>query len=301
MCIGMTGYGRCDFSFSAVEGAGGGEARQETYTVEVKSLNHRYLDIHTRLPERFSPLDIKIRDVVKKTFSRGHVTLSISAGRYDGRPLRLNLDAARAYLEAEGELKAKLGVEGTVDVALLLGMKDIFTAPEVSADVENNWKAVEEGITKALSQALSMRRKEGEVIKEDVEKRLKKIETISAYAAKRCPEVVSRYRDKMKNEITLLLAGKAADESRVITEAAIFADRVNIDEEVTRLKSHVSSMRHYLALDEPVGRRLDFLCQEILREANTVGSKSQDVDITRGIIELKGELEKIREQVQNVE
>jgi uncharacterized protein (TIGR00255 family) len=293
----MTGFGRGGFTIG-----------EESYTVEVRALNHRYLDIKVRMPERFFPLEAKVREVIKKGFSRGtfNIYVSVVSGPAE-EALEVNIPLARKYLEAEVKLKKKLGLSGDVDVPLLLRLRDILTSARREEDLEGDWKAFNQGLKTALAQLLEMRQTEGEALKKDILSRLEVIELLLAKIEERVPEVVARHKERLTEEMERLteqmkpLIGDKVDETRLVTEAAIFAERTDTSEEIVRFKSHIKRMRDYLVLSEPVGRRLDFLCQEMLREASTVASKSNDAGITQTIVEIKGELEKVREQVQNIE
>lgn len=290
----MTGYGGAEFTSGKDAGPG--------YTIEVKSLNHRYLDINIRMPEGFNPIEARIRDCIKKNFSRGAFSVYVNSKGCAAGELRLNLPVAAAYVKAAGALKKKLHVKGDVDAAELLRLKDVFAfSGGGGIDVEKDWKGLAAALKKALLGVSSMRKKEGSSLKKDVEEKLEGIERLLANIERRVPGVVGLYRERLRQEIRTLLEGHDVEESRILTEAAIFADRTNVSEEISRFKSHLSEFRRYLGLKEPIGRRLDFLCQEILREANTMGSKSPDTGITQAVVEIKGEIEKVREQVQNIE
>ena len=295
MLSSMTGYGRCDF-FLGEKGK-----NREGYSLEVKSLNHRYLDINCRMPERFSPLELKVRDLIKKRFSRGSFNLHINSRGYGEVALRLNIPFARAYLKASEELKRTLGIKGELDVDTLLKFRDVFFPLAMESDIEKDWKEVRRAVDKALGELSGMREKEGGALKKDIEKRLRSVERLSARIERIVPRSLSRYRQRLGREMRALLKEGAGDDAMIAAEVAIYAEKTNVSEEITRLSSHTRQFRSYLGTGEPVGRRLDFLCQEILREANTIASKALDAGITRIVIEAKGELENIREQVQNIE
>ena len=298
----MTGFGKGDFTLALATEGEEEEDLREGFAVEVKSLNHRYLDINLRAPERFYHFEVKLREAVKKKFSRGAFTFYIkSQGRASGA-FKLNLPLIRAYLDAEKELKDRFALEGKVDLSSVLRIKDIFTAGAVDEDrdAERDWVDFKAGLDLALEGLAVMRETEGATLKSDIEARLGTLERFLDEIEKRVPEVVDRMIEKLKAQVTELL-GEGYDETRIISESVMFADKTNVTEEVVRFRSHTAQMRRYLVMDEPIGRRLDFLCQELLREANTIGSKSPDVPISQAVIEIKGELEKIREQVQNIE
>jgi uncharacterized protein (TIGR00255 family) len=285
----MTGFGRAEFTID-----------EDVYTIEAKSLNHRYRDIKIRMPERFFPLEAKIREEIKKGFSRGSFSLYVSSVSGPVEALEVNIPLVRKYLEAEFKLKRRFGLSGKVDSPLLLQLRDILTSSRGEEDLERDWKAFNQGLKAALNQLLEMRETEGEALKNDIGMRFVFIERFLLNIEGRLPEVLDSYRENLIEEMRGLIGDKV-DETRLLTEAALFAQRTDPSEEIVRFKSHIAKMRDYLALSEPVGRRLDFLCQEMLREANTLASKSSDVEITQAVVEIKGELEKVREQVQNIE
>lgn len=289
MANSMTGFGRAEFTIG-----------ESVYYVEVKTLNHRYLDIKVRMGERFSALEPKVREEIKKGFSRGSFSLYVAAVSGPVESLEANIPLARKYLEVEMELKKELGLTGQVDIPLMLRMKDILTTPQKEKDVEGDWKAFKAGLEEALGQVLEMRSLEGEALKKDIESKLAEIEGLLRKVEERVPEVVAAYRQRITEKMKELIADNV-DETRLLTEAAFFAERTDVAEEIVRLKTHITRTREYIVLGEPVGRRLDFLCQEMQREANTTASKSNDVFITQTVVEIKGELEKVREQVQNIE
>ncbi|MBI5344054.1 MAG: YicC family protein [Deltaproteobacteria bacterium] len=289
MANSMTGYGRAGFT---IEG--------ETFSVEVKSLNHRYLDINCRMPERFFAAENRIREELKKRFSRGSFTVILSSEPSEASSLKVNIAAARAYLEAAGELRRELGISGEADVPLLLKIKDIFYPGKKTVDIDSAWEAMREGLYTALGHVAGWRAKEGSALKADILGRLTGLEGFLSGVELRTPAVNAAQLKRLKEGIEKLI-GERADETRIMLEAAIFAERADVSEEAVRIRSHVDMFRQYLSMDEPVGKRLDFLCQELFRETNTIASKSNDTAITRFVVEMKSVVEKIREQVQNIE
>lgn len=289
MVCSMTGYGQSDFTV--------GEAR---CSIEVKSVNHRYLDAKIRMPSRFLPLENRVKDELKKRFSRGafSVYVNVIEGSMDEKVL--NTDIVGAYLGAEAELKERFGLQGKLDVSFVLGLNNIFSPASVEVDLEMEWEGLSGGLEGALTLLAEMRRTEGVEMGRDIAQRLDAVEGLLLSVEKAAPGLVDDYREKLKKKIEELL-GSVVDEARVVTEAAVFAERTDITEEVVRFKSHLERMRQYLSLDEPVGRRCDFLCQELLREANTTASKAPDVGIKHTVVEIKAEIEKVREQIQNIE
>ncbi|MBI5885242.1 MAG: YicC family protein [Deltaproteobacteria bacterium] len=289
MAKSMTGYGRAEVQLGS-----------ETYSIEVKSLNNRFLDVNLRVAERFSAFDAKVRDEIKKRFSRGSFTINAGMSSASTPSLRLNLATAKLYLDAAETLRRELGVTGMVDVNALLKLKDIFTYEKPGADAEADWGQVKTGLAAAFDQLDEWRAKEGATLTQDLLARLEQLERRMGRVEARVPEVTAAYRNRVRDEMEKLLNGKA-DETRILLEAALFAQRSDIAEELARLKSHLTLFRGYAASSEPAGKRLDFLCQEMGREVNTIGSKSADADITADVVEMKAEMEKIREQVQNIE
>ena len=289
MARSMTGWGKGDFTIGG-----------DVYAIEVKTLNHRFIDISMRAPERFSSMETRIRDEIKKRFSRGSFSVHINAVSSETPPLKLNVPMARLYLEAAKEIKAELGVKGEMDLGTMLRQKDIFTFERKGSVADEDWGAVRAGLEAALGQVEEWRTNEGESLVADLLSRMKTLEGLLFTVEVRIPKMVEGYRDKLKAEMEKILAGKV-EESRILLEAALFAEKTDTAEEATRLKSHLELFRTLLASIGPAGKKLDFLCQELGREINTIGSKANDIKITQTVIDMKGEVEKIREQVQNVE
>ncbi len=283
----MTGYGRASFAIGA-----------DSYTLEIKCLNNRFFDVNLRMPERFFPIDLKIREELKKRFSRGSFTVFISSMPGAQPGLQLNMPLAKAYVEAGALLKETLGVDNNIDAGFLLRTKEIFAAPQ--QDGADEWVPLKSALDAAFAQAEAWRIKEGESIVVDMQSRLGNIEASVAKVEQIAPVAVEAYRARLKEDIERLIAGRA-EEGRIMLEAAVFAQRSDISEEITRLKSHIVLFRQYLTLSEPIGKRLDFLCQELGREINTIGSKSGSAQIAQTAVEMKNELEKIKEQTLNAE
>ncbi len=285
----MTGYGRAAFSIG-----------DDAFTIEVKSLNHRYLDFNIRMPDRFSFLEPRIKDEIKKRFSRGSVAVSVYCEESRTSGLSVNLDAARAYLDAADLIKKKLGVRGDVDVSLLLGAKEIFSSGRKALDLEPAWEAMKGALAGALEEAHGWRKKEGAVLKADIIGRLESFEKRLSGIEAEVPVIKEASLKRLKDEIERLVKDRVG-EDRLVVEAGILAQRADVSEEITRTKSHINMFRQYLESPEPVGKRLDFLCQELFREINTTASKSGSSSVAQSVVEMKSELEKIREQVQNIE
>ncbi|MBI5492912.1 MAG: YicC family protein [Deltaproteobacteria bacterium] len=289
MAKSMTGWGRDEFQIGG-----------DHYSMEARSLNHRFLDVSLRMQDRFSPFESRIREEIKKRFSRGSFSINISLISAETPELRLNLPIARIYIDAAAELKDRLGVKGEMDVSALLKLKDIFSFERKGAVSDADWEPIGRALFTTLDQIGEWRVKEGAALKQDLASRLEAVGGLLFRIEARAPRVIEAYRQRLREEMEKVIKDRV-DESRILLEAAVFADRTDISEEITRLKSHLDMFRKFLKFNEPIGKRLDFLCQEIGREVNTIGSKPSDVEITQTVVEMKGEVEKIREQVQNVE
>lgn len=287
----MTGYGRCQIAEDGRE-----------MTVEVKSVNHRFLDLSYRLGRDLTFLDDAVRSGVGNRLSRGHVDVFVSYAnhRQDAREVRVDAALAMAYRQAMEELADAVGAEAMPTLAEYARMPDVLT---VQAS-EDDQQAVRELFVRALSGALdglvSMREQEGERLRLDVLEKTANLEALREKIATRAPLVVNDYRDRLRQRVSQLLEGEI-DEARLATEIALFADRAAIDEELVRLVSHIAQVRETVEQQESVGRKLDFLVQELGREVNTIGSKAQDTEIAQWVVQAKGEIEKLREQVQNIE
>lgn len=289
MAKSMTGWGKGDFNLKG-----------DLYTIEVKALNHRFIDISMRAPERFSSLETRVRDEIKKRYARGSFSVHIIPVSAESPPLKLNMQMARLYMDAAAELKAALDVKGEMDLASLLRQKDIFTFERKGSVTDEGWEPLRAGLESALDQVEAWRAREGEALKADLLSRADALEGLLFTIEARIPRMLEAYRERLKAEMEKVLAERI-EESRILLEAAIFAEKTDTAEEATRLKSHIEMFRMLAASDGPIGKKLDFLCQELGREINTIGSKANDVKITQTVIDMKSEVEKIREQVQNVE
>ena len=287
----MTGYGRCQMELDGRE-----------MTVEVKTVNHRFLDISFRLSRTLSFLDDAVRKGVGAKLARGHVDVFVSYSnhRQDAKEVRVDTSLAMAYKKAVIELAQAVGKEADLPLSDYTRLPDVLTIQEKEDDQDTVRALFTDALAGALDQLIAMREQEGERMREDILEKISNIERIREQIASRAPMVVTEYRDKLHQRIAALTEGEI-DEARLITEVAIFADRAAIDEELVRLLSHTKQIRATVELAEPVGRKLDFLVQELNREVNTIGSKASDTQIAQWVVEAKGEIEKLREQVQNVE
>jgi len=289
----MTAYGR-------------GEHREgdTIFTAELKSLNNRYRDVILRIPKNFQTLEDEIRSQIASKVRRGRVEVSIqmeknaTEGEYD---LELNVPLVRSLVQIFEELNEQFGLDRKITPETLCQMRDVILYKPHDMDIDAARPALQEVIRLALDSLDKMRRVEGQAIEKDFVKRLKLIKTYLDEIEERAPTMVEAYQKRLKEKINNLSQDMVLDESRLMQEVAIFADRCDITEEIVRLRSHLKQFQNYMSMDDSVGRRLDFLIQEINREVNTISSKSSDSSISAKVVEVKGELEKLREQVQNVE
>lgn len=288
----MTGYGR---EQCVIE--------QHDITVEIKSVNHRYYEFNARVPRAYGFLEEKLKTFMKGSISRGKVEVSVLINNLNGKEVNINIDTlmAAGYVNALRKANAELGLEDDLTLSKIIKFSDIFNVQKIADDEEFIWNSVKEVAKSALEKFIDMRQTEGLSLKNDLLEKIASIEVILGKVEAAAPLTAEKYREKLMLKLSEILEEKNIDEQRIITEAAIFAEKIAIDEETVRLRSHISQFRKLLETDEPVGRKLDFLVQEINREINTIGSKAQDVEITKCVVDMKSELEKIREQIQNIE
>ncbi len=280
-----------------------GRVLEKGLRVEIRSVNHRFRDIIVHLPRTLIPLEARIRKIVAERVSRGRVEVRLQIEEIASVPrgLKLDIHLAERYLELLTELQEKLGLGGEVDVSLLAGQNNIFLWEEEAIDLEAFMAGFEPLLMEALKNFLTMRAEEGRALSEDFISRLRTLATLLATMESLRESVTLSYRDRLQERVQALTGGFELDQARLLEEVAYLADRSDITEEVTRLKSHISQFEALLAEGGAVGRRLDFLLQEMNREANTISSKAQDVILTQAAVDMKSELEKLREQVQNIE
>ncbi|MGN1016512.1 MAG: YicC/YloC family endoribonuclease [Faecousia sp.] len=288
----MTGYGRC------VETVGGRE-----FTVELRSVNNRYLDCTVKLPRQLSFAEDTVKQAVKAAISRGKVDVFISMRSEGGSDAKVTLNAplVEGYLAAMKEMAQRYGVVDDISVSTLARMQDVFTVEREEVDEEQLLKDLMTVVDKAIAGYDAMRAAEGAALEKDLRRRGETILELVAQVEAGSGQTVSDYRARLESKLREVLANTAIDESRILTEAAIFADKVAVDEETVRLRSHLSQMNQMLKGGGAIGRKLDFLLQEMNRESNTIGSKCSDVRLARIVVDIKAELEKIREQTQNIE
>ena len=288
----MTGYGR------AVETVNGRE-----FTVEIRSVNNRYLDCTVKLPRALSFAEDTVKQAVKNTISRGKVDVYITQRSEGAADVKVTLNTAMAagYVEAMRQMAQEFAIREDISVSLLSRMPDVFTVEKPEVDEEQLLTDLLQVVNAALTNYDAMRAKEGEALKNDLSSRGNTIRSLVSQVEQGNGQTVIDYRTRLYNKLQEVLANTAIDESRILTEAAIFADKVAVDEETVRLRSHLEQMDSMLAAGGAIGRKLDFLLQEMNREANTIGSKCTDVRLARIVVDIKAELEKIREQTQNIE
>ena len=288
----MTGYGRAAQTIAGM-----------AVTVEIKSVNHRYFEFSSRTPRAYGFLDEKLKSFIQSAVSRGKVECSVQIESLEEAEAQVHLNAslAQGYLQAFSELAVRFGLENDVRVSTLSRFSDIFSIHKTEADEEKIWDAVRTVTAQALERFIEMRVREGERLRADVLSRADAILSHVEYIESRSPETVREYNEKLLSRMQTVLESAQVDEQRILLEAAIYADKVAVAEETVRLRSHIDQLREFFNAEEAVGRKLDFLVQEINREANTIGSKAQDVEIARRVIDVKAEVEKIREQIQNIE
>ena len=288
----MTGFGRAQAS---VEGY--------NITVEIRSVNNRYFDFYAKMPRTYSFLEEKVKSLLSTEISRGKVecSLQIESTADESVIVSINEPLAVGYVKAIEELSEKFEVKNDLTALSLARFSDILSITKAPVDEEDLWNKVQVVVSEALAEFVKMRKIEGEKLKADVLSRADLIINNVFYIEERSPETVKAYSEKLLERMKTVLGDTQVDEGRILTEAAIYADKVAVAEETVRLRSHIDQLHSMLDSDEAVGRKLDFLVQEINREANTIGSKAQDVDIARRVIDIKAEVEKIREQIQNIE
>lgn len=288
----MTGFGR---------GEACGEGKK--FTVELKAVNHRYNEIYLRMPRAMVSLEEKSKRFIQEYISRGRIDGFFSVEYYEEKPVTVKVDKALAesYYKAVEELQQFLGLPGKPCIEEILKFPDIFVLEEPEEDVEQWWPSVKNALEKAINDLVNMRQTEGKRLYEDLKERINCIGRLNAEIEKRAPLVVKDYHQRLQNRLQEWLKESVIDQDRLANEVAVFADRSNITEEVVRLNSHLYQASRFLESNEPVGRKFDFLVQEMNREINTIGSKANDLAISRLVVEVKSEIEKIREQVQNIE
>ncbi len=288
----MTGYGRSE----VVVG-------DRHFIVEMKSVNNRFLDFNIRMPQVFNPFESQIRAELKKFMERGKVDIYISYRNLSESRVHVRYDKALAseYVRELREMASDFGLDGSISISLLAGYPDIFVLESAEEDPSLLWEPLAKALDQACEQFVAAREKEGAFLKEDLTGKLQDMLSRVDYLTGRAPEILTEYRTQLLEKMQELLSESGINEERILQEAAIYADRTCIDEELTRLRSHITAMQDTFALTGSIGKKLDFLAQEMGRESNTILSKTADVASKECAIDLKTEVEKVREQVQNIE
>jgi len=288
----MTGYGRCERM-----------AEGKKILAEIKSVNQRFTDYNIKVPRHLAFLEDKVRELASHRIARGKVDIYISVESYEeaDKEITLNEALAKNYVEVLRQLKEEFNLDGDINVNTVSRFSDIFRSERKEEDQEIIWKVVADTMNEALDAFIAMREREGERIQKDLCARIDYMKELAQKVDERSPQTVSEYKERLYSKIKEVLDEREVDEARVLTEVAIFADKVAVNEETVRLSSHFDEFYAIIGGGEPAGRRLDFLIQEINREVNTIGSKAQDLEIAKTVVELKGEIEKLREQIQNIE
>ena len=288
----MTGYGKSEQTIDSLN-----------VTVEIKSVNHRYFEFSARVPREYGFLEEKLKKYCNSLITRGKVECYVSVEDLEEREMEVNVNEtlAAGYVKALKELSERFGLKDDISAVTLSRYPDVITLHKASEDEERIWNAVKTVAETTVSKFIEMRETEGSKLRGDILSRADYIIECVEFIEGRSPETVREYNEKLKQRMKELLGDAAVDEQRLLNEAAIYADKIAVDEETVRLRSHISQLREFMNSSEAIGRKLDFLVQEINREANTIGSKAQDVDIAKKVIAIKAEVEKIREQVQNIE
>jgi uncharacterized protein (TIGR00255 family) len=292
LALSMTGYGRGVFT-----------SEDYTITIDLKSINHRYLELYFKIPKNYNFLEDKIRREISGKISRGKVEISVIIEQFSSieDQVELNQSFMRSYLKIIGELKENFGIEGEIDLKTIVALPELFEYHQPDIDQEKLFENVRQALDMALHSLIDNRKTEGKGLCRDVREKLATLENYRMTLLARAPKVVAAYQEKLAKRIGELTEGIEVDPSRLATEIAIFADKSDITEELVRIESHLGQFQQILEITEPIGRRMDFLIQELNREINTVGSKASDITIAQLVINFKAELEKIREQIQNIE
>ncbi|MBR6696926.1 MAG: YicC family protein [Lachnospiraceae bacterium] len=288
----MTGFGRCEIA-------------DEKYkiTVEMKSVNHRYLEVGIKMPKKLNFFDAGIRNLLKKYVQRGKVDIFITYEDFNENKLNLkyNPELAKEYVEILKQISEQFDLVNDMKSYTIAKMPEVIVAEEATLDDTELWEALSKAIEGACEQFVDTRITEGENLKNDLVEKLDNMLTNVSFIEERGPQIIGEYRERLENKVKELLADKVIDNARIATEVTLFADKICVDEEIVRLKSHIANTKATLIEGGSVGRKLDFIAQEMNREANTILSKINDVEIANRAIELKTDIEKVREQIQNIE
>lgn len=288
----MTGFGRCEVS----------EAERK-FTVEMKAVNHRYLDVNIKMPKKLNFFESSIRTLLKKYIERGKVDVFITYEDYTENNvcIKYNQDIAEEYLKYLKQMAQDFSLDDDVRVSTLSRYPEVFTMEEQTIDEEQLWKGLEKAVSGAAESFVQARITEGENLKNDLIAKLDGMLEHVDFITERSPQIITEYKEKLREKVQELLEDTKIDEARLLTEVTIFADKVCVDEELVRLRSHIAQTKEALQGGGSIGRKLDFIAQEMNREANTILSKTTDLEVSGRAIELKTEIEKVREQIQNIE
>ena len=288
----MTGFGRCEM-----------EENNRKFTVELKSVNHRYLDVNIKMPKKLNFFESSIRNLLKEYIQRGKVDVFITYEDFSEHNIsvKYNKDVAAEYLKYLNQMAEQFGLENDIRISTLSRYPEVFSMEEVTVDEEQIWKLLEKTIRQAAQQFVTSRVKEGEHLRDDWLEKLDGMLVHVDYIKQRSPEIVEEYKNKIYDKVKELLSDAQAEDNRILMEVTLFADKICVDEEIVRLQSHIETTKQTLLEGGSIGRKLDFIAQEMNREANTTLSKANNLDISNHAIELKTEIEKIREQIQNIE
>lgn len=288
----MTGFGR---AHEIIDG--------REYLVEIRSVNSRYYEFNSKLPRQYMYLEEKLKTLLKNEISRGKVEISLNVNNVEGKETQVTVNniVVKSYIDELRKAGEKFGLQDDLKLSSIFEMTDAFNVLRCEADEDAIWNAVKAVTEAALAKFVAMREAEGEKMKADVLSKISNVEAMVSEVEKLSPETTAAYRKRLYDKLCEVLQSTQVDEQRILTEAAIFSEKVAVDEETVRLRSHFEQFRKMLSEENNVGRKLDFLTQELNRETNTIGSKAQDLRITRLVVDMKSEIEKIREQIQNIE
>lgn len=289
----MTSFGRINSE----------EGKKRVFTVEMKSVNSRYLDVNIRMPKSIISLEEEIRKMISNSLNRGKVDVFINIKNYNegaGVP-KVDINLAQGYLQCLKEIEEKLNIKNDISVMQIARFPEVITMIEEEDKIDEIWEELKPLISSSLDMMINMREVEGEKLKEDILIKINQIEDLVSKVEEFADSIPKVFKQKLEERLKDLLGNVEVDENRIATEVCILADKATVDEEIIRLNSHINQVRETLKLNEPIGRKLDFIVQEMNRETNTIGSKSSDIKMTNIVIDIKNILEKIREQVQNIE
>lgn len=289
----MTSFGRSNSE----------EGKKRVFTVEMKSVNSRYLDVNIRMPKSIISLEEEIRKMISNSLNRGKVDVFINIKNYNegvGVP-KVDINLAQGYLQCLKEIEEKLNIKNDISVMQIARFPEVITMIEEEDKTDEIWEELKPLISSSLDMMINMREVEGEKLKEDILIKINQIEDLVSKVEEFADSIPKVFKQKLEERLKDLLGNVEVDENRIATEVCILADKATVDEEIIRLNSHINQVRETLKLNEPIGRKLDFIVQEMNRETNTIGSKSSDIKMTNIVIDIKNILEKIREQVQNIE